>query len=117
MENKPTDPLSDTAAKNTLTGGNSSENVDLPKAIAELLNKNTDLLEKSSQQAKQTEDTLERIKDTQRQMNDTRNLVYIGFFVLIIMVVGLVLAYIQLSITTYGTLIEKVSSVVTHLHK
>ena len=102
--NSPQDSLGNKGAEsNNLSSGSSTESTDLTKAV-------TDLLNKTSKQAEQTEATLDRIKDTQKQINETRTMVYIGFIVLIAIVVGLVIAYIQLSVTTYGAFLDKVNS-------
>lgn len=94
---------------NDLIGSNKPANSDNGNALTVVLNKITE-------QAKQTEEALEQIKKTQIEIKETRSYVYAGFFVLVIMVAALVIGYLQLSITKYDTVVDKLESVVRSNH-
>jgi flagellar biosynthesis protein FlhB len=93
-----------TTPSNNLVGGSPTATTDLSKAMIDLLNIN-------STQLKQTEHTLDQIKETQKQINETRTLVIVGFIAIVVIVAGFVMSYIQLSVTTYGSFLDKINTV------
>jgi hypothetical protein len=87
---------------------------DFPKILVDILN----TIEK---QSNQIESTLEKVKETQEQIKHTQSMVAVGFVVLAVIVAltitGFIIGYLQVSITNYDTLVDKVNILMMQLHK
>lgn len=99
-----------------LVGGSTSEYLAPSKEFGEIINKYNQLLERVVEQQRQVDKTLDRVKATQEQINETRGYVLLGFIGLVIILgtvaIGFTIAYLQLSITNYNALVDKLNAAV-----
>ena len=92
------------AGEQSVTGGTNPDIYKLHQDIGTLF-------QKTSALEKKTQENIDKSNEIKRNVENTQSIMYLGFTILLIMVVTIVIAYFQQLTLTYSNLADRVNSV------